>query len=43
MPGSGLGLSIARQVVERHAGQVRADTAPGGGARLVMWLPGAAA
>jgi two-component system, OmpR family, sensor histidine kinase MprB len=40
MPGSGLGLSIVRQVVERHAGTVRADEAPGGGARLVVTLPG---
>ena len=43
MPGSGLGLSIVRQVVERHSGQVRADASPTGGARLSMWLPGAPA
>lgn len=40
MPGSGLGLAIVRQAVQRHSGAVRADQAPGGGARLVMWLPG---
>ncbi|MFB9314252.1 sensor histidine kinase [Nocardioides plantarum] len=40
MPGSGLGLSIVRQVVERHSGRVGAFTAPGGGARLVLELPG---
>ena len=40
MPGSGLGLSIVRQVVERHAGTVTAEEAPGGGARLRMQLPG---
>jgi two-component system sensor histidine kinase MprB len=40
MPGSGLGLSIVRQVVERHSGRVGAGTAPGGGARLVVELPG---
>ena len=40
MPGSGLGLSIARQVAERHAGTVQAGDAPGGGARLSMTLPG---
>jgi two-component system, OmpR family, sensor histidine kinase MprB len=43
MPGSGLGLSIVRQAVERHSGAVRADRAPSGGARLVMWLPSAQA
>jgi two-component system sensor histidine kinase MprB len=42
MSGSGLGLSIVRQVAERHSGTVTADDAPGGGARLVLWLPGAA-
>ncbi|WP_148615244.1 sensor histidine kinase [Nocardioides rubriscoriae] len=40
MPGSGLGLSIVRQVVERHSGRVSAEQAPGGGARLVVELPG---
>ncbi len=40
MPGSGLGLSIVRQVAERHAGSVAAEEAPGGGARLVLRLPG---
>jgi two-component system sensor histidine kinase MprB len=43
MPGSGLGLAIVRQVAERHAGSVVAGAAPGGGARLTMWLPGAPA
>lgn len=41
MSGSGLGLSIVRQVAERHSGTVAADDAPGGGARLTLWLPGA--
>lgn len=40
MSGSGLGLAIVQQAAERHAGAVRADRAPGGGARLVMWVPG---
>jgi two-component system sensor histidine kinase MprB len=43
MSGSGLGLSIVRQVAERHSGSVTADDAPGGGARLVLRLPGASA
>jgi two-component system sensor histidine kinase MprB len=43
MPGSGLGLSIVRQVAERHSGTVEAGRSPSGGARLTMWLPGAAA
>jgi len=40
MPGSGLGLSIVRQVAERHSGTVTAGSSPDGGARLTMWLPG---
>ena len=42
LPGSGLGLSIVRQVAERHAGSVRATAAPDGGARLEMLVPGVA-
>lgn len=42
MPGSGLGLSIVRQVAERHAGTVSAGRSPYGGARFVLRLPGAA-
>jgi two-component system, OmpR family, sensor histidine kinase MprB len=40
MPGSGLGLSIVRQVADRHSGAVRVDEAPGGGTRMVLQLPG---
>ncbi len=41
MPGSGLGLSIVRQVTERHSGTVRVDESESGGTRMVMQLPGA--
>ncbi len=40
MTGSGLGLSIVRQVVERHSGSATATEAPGGGARLMLVFPG---
>jgi two-component system, OmpR family, sensor histidine kinase MprB len=40
MPGSGLGLSIVAQAAARHAGSVRAEQSPHGGARLVLELPG---
>jgi two-component system sensor histidine kinase MprB len=39
VPGSGLGLSIVRQVAERHSGTVRAEAAPGGGTLIRFWLP----
>jgi two-component system, OmpR family, sensor histidine kinase MprB len=41
MPGSGLGLSIVRQVAARHSGYVRADETEAGGTRMVLQLPGA--
>jgi two-component system sensor histidine kinase MprB len=41
MPGSGLGLSIVRQVIERHSGSVRVDETDHGGTRMVMQVPGA--
>ena len=39
-PGTGLGLSIVRQVVDSHGGSVRAERAPGGGARFSLVFPG---
>jgi two-component system sensor histidine kinase MprB len=40
MPGSGLGLSIVRQVADRHGGTVTAGRADQGGAEFLMWVPG---
>lgn len=37
--GSGLGLSLVREVVRRHGGEVTVQTAPLGGARLHVELP----
>jgi two-component system sensor histidine kinase MprB len=41
MPGSGLGLSIVRQVIERHSGTVQVDESDQGGTRIVLQVPGA--
>ncbi|MBW8801477.1 MAG: HAMP domain-containing histidine kinase [Streptomyces sp.] len=37
--GSGLGLSIVRQLVEEHGGTATADSRPGNGAVFTIWLP----
>jgi len=42
IPGSGLGLSIVRQVAERHGGTVRAEAAPGAGTLIRFSIPGKA-
>jgi len=37
--GFGLGLSIVRQVIDRHGGEVHIESSPLGGARFVMPIP----
>lgn len=37
--GLGLGLSLVRDVVEKHQGWVRVQSVPPGGAEFVMTLP----
>lgn len=38
-PGLGVGLAFARKIVELHNGQIAAETTPGEGTRLTVWLP----
>ena len=40
LPGSGLGLAIVADAARRHGGTARLETAPGGGTRAVLVLPG---
>jgi signal transduction histidine kinase len=40
--GSGIGLSIVRDIVQRHGGRARVESADCGGARFVLEFPGAA-
>jgi nitrogen-specific signal transduction histidine kinase len=37
--GTGLGLAVSRQIVERHQGTLRLEDAPGGGATFIVALP----
>jgi two-component system, LuxR family, sensor kinase FixL len=37
--GSGMGLSICRKIVERHGGQITAESTPGEGAAFIITLP----
>ena len=39
--GSGLGLSIAKAIVDAHGGEIALDTANDAGTRLTIRLPGA--
>jgi signal transduction histidine kinase len=37
--GTGLGMAIAHRIAVEHGGSIRADAAPGGGARLTLTVP----
>jgi two-component system sensor histidine kinase HydH len=37
--GTGLGLAVARQIVEAHGGRIEVSDRPGGGARFTLALP----
>ncbi|MFZ4479317.1 MAG: ATP-binding protein [Rhodoferax sp.] len=39
IPGTGLGMSIVREIVTLHGGQVSIDSTPGAGTTVTIWLP----
>jgi len=40
--GTGLGMSIVKEIVDHHGGEVALASAPGQGTRVSVWLPAAA-
>ncbi len=41
-PGTGLGMSIVKEIVDIHGGRIEIDSAPGAGTAVTLWLPRAA-
>lgn len=39
IPGTGLGMSIVKEIVELHGGEVEITSQPGVGTRVTLWLP----
>ena len=37
--GTGLGLAVCKDIVERHGGRITAENAPGGGSIFTVYLP----
>jgi signal transduction histidine kinase len=39
VPGSGLGMALAREIVESHGGSIEVKSAPDAGTEVTIWLP----
>ena len=43
VPGSGLGMTIVKEILDIHGGRVEISSRPGHGTAVILWLPRAAA
>ncbi|MCH8179321.1 MAG: PAS domain S-box protein [Proteobacteria bacterium] len=39
IPGTGLGMTIVKEIIELHGGQVQVASEPGVGTTVILWLP----
>jgi PAS domain S-box-containing protein len=39
IPGTGLGMSLVKEIVELHGGRIDLDSAPGRGTQVTLWWP----
>ncbi|MFN4341028.1 MAG: PAS domain S-box protein [Azonexus sp.] len=39
IPGTGLGMSLVKEIMEHHGGSVEVDSEPGQGTSVLLWLP----
>jgi signal transduction histidine kinase len=41
IPGTGLGMSIVKEILEFHHGDIHVTSSPGQGTTVTVWLPAA--
>jgi signal transduction histidine kinase len=39
IPGTGLGMSLVKEIMDLHGGEIEIDSAPGVGTTVTLWLP----